>query len=165
MSRWRVSTGAANETRSGLVRWLAYGRWQRCLRLGLATMTYRSASARARVFDDALREAMRAGVPDAIQPENPSAADPAAGTAGTEGVAPETVAAVTAVRDPGSAPSDRDRVQHSFTLKAECPYCQDLTPDEWLGICDCFAVEPLEALDQDRRARLRRWQAVGERRT
>ena len=91
--------------------------------------TYRSSSARVRVFDDALREAMSATVSDTLDAQGSPAADPAAGTAGPEGVAVETVAADAAVSDPGSAPSDRDRVEH------------------------------------DRKARLRRWQAVGERRT
>ena len=54
-------------------------------------MSYRSASARALAFDDALREAMSASVPDAIQPEGAPASDPAAGTPRPEGVAVERV--------------------------------------------------------------------------
>ena len=92
-------------------------------------MSYRSASARAVAFDEALREAMSATVPDTIDTQGAPASDPAAGTPGPEGVTVETVAADPAVSDPGSAPSDRDRVEH------------------------------------ERKARLRRWQAVGERRT
>ena len=48
-------------------------------------MTYRSASVRARVFDDALREAMEAPFTESHGVEVLPAADPAAGT-----VSPET---------------------------------------------------------------------------
>ena len=80
-------------------------------------------------FRDALREAMSATVPDAIQPQGSPASDPAAGASSPKGVSVDRVASVSAVRDAGSETDDGNRVEH------------------------------------ERQARLRRWQAVGERRT
>ena len=88
-------------------------------------MTYRSASARAVAFDDALREAMRPAVPDGIPTERAPRPAVATGADVPEGVAADRVAPVPAVEDTESAPTDRDRVEH------------------------------------ERKARLRRWQAVG----
>ena len=115
-------------------------------------MSYRSASARAVAFDDALREAMSATVPDAIQPECSPAADPAAGTARPEGVAVERVTADPAVSDPGSAPPDRDRVEHDSEWPAK----------QWRVKPGAYTSGLAEAI---RQGRLRRWQAAGERRT
>ena len=76
-------------------------------------MTYRSASARAVAFDDALREAMSAAVTDAIQPEHSSASDPAAGTPRTERISTEDVAALARIMDADSATDNDDRVEHT----------------------------------------------------
>ena len=46
----------------------------------MASMTYRSSSVRARLFDDALREAMQTPIPESGAVEVTPAADPAAGT-------------------------------------------------------------------------------------
>jgi len=75
-------------------------------------MTYRSSSVRARLFDDALREAMQTPVPESCAVEVPPAADPAAGT-----VSPETDPAQM-VRNRRIVDADadgpyRDGVQHA----------------------------------------------------
>ena len=75
-------------------------------------MSYRSASARAAAFDDALAEAMRATVPDGIPSEGAPRAAVAAGADVPEGVAADRVAPVPAVGDTEPAPLDRDRVEH-----------------------------------------------------
>ena len=80
-------------------------------------MSYRSASARARVFEQALREAMSPTVTDAIQPEGPPAADPAAGTPRTEGVTPYNVARENIIPKPGLHPDDGNRVEHERQAK------------------------------------------------
>ena len=117
-------------------------------------MTYRSASARAAAFDDALREAMSAPVPDAIQPEGAPASDPAAGTPGPEGVAVQTVATDAATYHTGLAAPDSHRVQHPLEHLASIAQRQ---------VCAC--VECQTWRESERIGRIRRWQAVGERRT
>ena len=112
-------------------------------------MSYRSASSRAAAFDQALREAMSTPVPDAIQPECSPASDPAAGTPRPEGVTVETVAADTAAYDSGSAPPDRDRVEHDVSVVSGLSRSQQ----------DRLPVGAIAELQ--RLARLRRWQAVG----
>ena len=116
-----------------------------------------------------LGDAMDSSVPHRIPPELPTRPPVTAGTHEAEGVAVEAVAADAAVSDPGSAPSDRDRVEHGSKLAGhrEAGANGEGRPDASLS-----STAPPETStpatggnELDRLARLRRWQAVGERRT
>lgn len=72
----------------------------------------RSPSSRDLAFDQAVAEAMRTPVTDALQPQDSPASDPAAGAPGPEGDATDRVAAVPAVLNAESDAGDRDRVEH-----------------------------------------------------
>ena len=124
-------------------------------------------------FRDALREAMSATVTDTLDPQGSSASNPAAGTAGPEGVTVHATAADRVVTHYDPTPYDDDGVEDLTAFPSDTVYARDgryalhngsgrlfipaYDPDAW-------TVEELSA-EHERQARLRRWQAVGERRT
>lgn len=133
--------------------------------------SYRSASARARAFDDAVAEAMGASVTDALNTQSPSASDPAAGTPSPEGVAPYNVAREHIIPKPTPYPDDSDRVQHSDLPRDGAPLGvaatreerdtrgENFAPNDWHRPDDANALRA----EHERQARLRRWQAVDPR--
>ena len=75
-------------------------------------MSYRSASARALAFDQAVREAMTASIPNGVTTEPPARPAITAGTDIPERYATYRVAPVPAVLNADSDAADRDGVEH-----------------------------------------------------
>ena len=92
------------------------------------SMSYRSASARAAAFDDAVREAMSATVSDGIPAEPARRPTVTAGADVPERYAADAVATVAAVLDTESDTTDGDRVEHE--RKARVRRWQAVDPRE-----------------------------------
>ena len=120
-------------------------------------MSYRSASARAAAFDQAVREAMSASIPNAVDPQDAPASYPAAGTPRPERITVRPTAEDRIVITHDPTPRDDDRVKHTR------PYFESVWhtyPDGSGGWTSPDGKRQLEAQDAEtyRKARLRRWQ-------
>ena len=133
-----------------------------------ASMTYRSSSVRARLFDDALREAMQTPVPEGCAVEVPPAADPAAGTVSPE-PDPAKVKINGRVIDTDSDRSYGDRVQdadtldglsegHKSRLHSSTPLAESVPSQAAWD--DALSVFDPGAREAQRQSRLRLWQVV-----
>ena len=123
-------------------------------------VTYRSSSVRARLFEDALREAMQTPIPESCAVEVPPTADPAAGAVSPEANASKVTG------DGGVVDSDPDRA-YGDGVESHCS--QEDTfgrggasfRDSGEGVPSGSASDPpgKAAHESARLARLRLWQA------
>lgn len=118
-------------------------------------MTYRSSSVRARLFDDAVREAMQATFTERDGVEVLSAADPAAGAVGPE-TDPAKMVRNRRIIDADADGSYRDGVQQECDCFSRGVAALVADPPEVQG----HAVGcPVRLRYEDRLRRLRLWQA------